>query len=287
MKKTIFYLGIILFSGISLQAQSAFEVTVTGEKNGRSVFFFPGFACTGEVWDETIPEISKDYKCYVFTFAGFGNVPPLKGNWLKTIQEEIVDFIKDEKIENPVLVGHSFGGTLSYSLAISHPDLFAQIIAVDALPGLAALMIPGYDGEEIPYENPYSTQLLNMKEEEFNFMVAQQVQFMCLNQDKHSFLSEMIKAADRNTYVNGYIDMMNVDIRADMDKIKIPVTVLAATFPDLETVKKTYEDQFKKLPSADIRYAENAAHFIMFDQPDWFLQNLRQSLKQHEKRTGF
>jgi len=287
MKKTIFYLGIILFSGISLQAQSAFEVTVTGEKNGRSVFFFPGFACTGEVWDETIPEISKDYKCYVFTFAGFGNVPPLKGNWLKTIQEEIVDFIKDEKIENPVLVGHSFGGTLSYSLAIFHPDLFAQIIAVDALPGLAALMIPGYDGEEIPYENPYSTQLLNMKEEEFNFMVAQQVQFMCLNQDKHSFLSEMIKAADRNTYVNGYIDMMNVDIRADMDKIKIPVTVLAATFPDLETVKKTYEDQFKKLPSADIRYAENAAHFIMFDQPDWFLQNLRQSLKQHEKRTGF
>src|SRR5690625_4661298 len=287
MKKTIFYLGIILFSGISLQAQSAFEVTVTGEKNGRSVFFFPGFACTGEVWDETIPEISKDYKCYVFTFAGFGNVPPLKGNWLKTIQEEIVDFIKDEKIENPVLVGHSFGGTLSYSLAISHPDLFAQIIAVDALPGLAALMIPGYDGEEIPYENPYSTQLLNMKEEEFNFMVAQQVQFMCLNQDKHSFLSEMIKAADRNTYVNGYIDMMNVDIRDDMDKIKIPVTVLAATFPDLETVKKTYEDQFKKLPSADIRYAENAAHFIMFDQPDWFLQNLRQSLKQHEKRTGF
>lgn len=287
MKKTIFYLGIILFSGISLQAQSAFEVTVTGEKNGRSVFFFPGFACTGEVWDETIPEISKDYKCYVFTFAGIGNVPPLKGNWLKTIQEEIVDFIKVEKIENPVLVGHSFGGTLSYSLAISHPDLFAQIIAVDALPGLAALMIPGYDGEEIPYENPYSTQLLNMKEEEFNFMVAQQVQFMCLNQDKHSFLSEMIKAADRNTYVNGYIDMMNVDIRADMDKIKIPVTVLAATFPDLETVKKTYEDQFKKLPSADIRYAENAAHFIMFDQPDWFLQNLRQSLKQHEKRTGF
>ena len=66
--------------------------------------------------------------------------------------------------------------------------------------------------------------------------------------------------------------------REEIAKIKVPVVILAATFPDKATVEKTYQTQFEKLPSVKIFYAENAAHFVMYDQPEWFLKNLTENV---------
>jgi pimeloyl-ACP methyl ester carboxylesterase len=72
--------------------------------------------------------------------------------------------------------------------------------------------------------------------------------------------------------------MLNLDLRKEIAKIKVPVVILAATFPDKATVEKTYQTQFEKLPSVKIFYAENAAHFVMYDQPEWFLKNLTENV---------
>ena len=42
-------------------AQTPFEVNVKGV--GQPVLLFPGFTCTGEVWDDTVAELSKNYEC--------------------------------------------------------------------------------------------------------------------------------------------------------------------------------------------------------------------------------
>lgn len=83
----------------------------------------------------------------------------------------------------------------------------------------------------------------------------------------------------RKTYANGYIDMLNLDLRKDIAKIKIPVLVLAASQPNLETVTKTYADQYKNLPTITIHYAENSAHFVMFDQPEWYIKEVKQNMQ--------
>ncbi|WP_321538359.1 alpha/beta fold hydrolase [Flavobacterium piscinae] len=152
------------------------------------------------------------------------------------------------------------------------------MIAVDALPCSAALMIPNYNCEKIPYDNPQSKMMLQMDDAAFKGMNAQQVQFMCKNKEKHPTILEMMNKADRKTYVNGYIDMLNLDLREEIAKIKIPVVILVATFPDKTTVEKTYQAQFEKLPSVKIYYAENAAHFVMYDQPEWFRNNIIDNL---------
>jgi pimeloyl-ACP methyl ester carboxylesterase len=139
-------------------------------------------------------------------------------------------------------------------------------------------MIPNYNGEKIPYDNPQSKMMLQMDEASFQAMNAQTVGFMCKNPEKQKVIIEMMKKADRKTYVNGYIDMLNLDLREEIAKIKIPVIILAATFPDQATVEKTYQAQFEKLPSVKIYYAENAAHFVMYDQPEWFLKNVKANL---------
>jgi pimeloyl-ACP methyl ester carboxylesterase len=267
----------LLTSVLTANSQSSFKVVVSGK--GQPILLFPGFGCTGEVWNDAVAELSKTHQCHVFTFAGFGNVPPIEGQWLTKIKDGIISYVREKKIKKSILLGHSLGGTLSLWLASVEPDMFTKIIAIDALPASAALMIPNYKGEPIAYNNPQSNMMLQMDSASFAAMNALNVPYMCKNVEKQKVVIDWMNKADRKTYVYGYIDMLNLDLREAIAKIKIPVIVLGAANPDIATVEKTYKAQYAKLPSVVIHYAENSAHFVMYDQPNWLMDKLLDNLK--------
>lgn len=259
--------------------QTTFTVQVTGK--GEPVFLFPGFGCPGEVWEETAGELSKTYECHIFTFAGFGNVPAIEIPWLPKIKDEIISYTNSLQSGKPVLIGHSLGGTLSLWLTSSEPNMFKKAIVVDALTCTAALLNPNYrKGDFYEYDNPQSNNILNMSNEEFKAMNEQSVPFMCLNKEKQNTIVSWLCMADRKTYVYGYVDYLNLDLREDISKIKIPVIILAATaYPDKNSIQATYNSQYQKLPGIKILYADNSAHFIMFDQPEWFIEKIKENVK--------
>lgn len=275
--KSILIVVLMLLTTKSVLCQTAFKVDVKGK--GDPVLLFPGFGCTGEVWNETVAELSKNYECHIFTFAGFGTVPPIEGQWLSTIKNQVISYVKTNKLKKATIIGHSLGGTLSLWLASEETNLFKKLILVDALPASAALMIPNYKGDIISYDNPQSKMMLAMDQKEFNAMNSQLTSYMCLNKEKQKTINEWMNIADRKTYVYGYIDMLNLDLRKEIAKIKIPVVILAATNPDLNTVEKTYKAQYENLPSVKIYYAANSAHFVMYDQPEWFIQKVKSELQ--------
>ncbi|MBT1705031.1 alpha/beta fold hydrolase [Chryseosolibacter indicus] len=277
MKTKAFIFFFLLISVLAAKSQSAFQVVIKGK--GQPILMFPGFGCTGAVWDDAVAELSKTHQCHVFTFAGFGNVTPIEGPWLLKIKDGVIAYVKERKLKKPILLGHSLGGTLSLWLATIEPDMFSKIIAVDALPSSAALMIPNYKGDPIPYDNPQSNMILKMDSASFAAMNARTVLYMCKNTEKQKTLIDWMNKADRKTYVYGYIDMLNLDLREAIAKIKIPVVILGAANPDRTTVEKTYKTQYEKLPSVVIHYAENSSHFLMYDQPDWFIEKLLNNIK--------
>lgn len=277
MKTKIFASLIVIISYcIESSAQAPFQVVVKGK--GSPILLFPGFGCTGEVWNETVAVLSKTNECHIFTFAGFGNVPPIATPWFAKIKDGVINYVKDNKLKKPILLGHSLGGTLSLWLAASEKEMFKKAIVVDALPCSAALMIPGYTGETIPYETPRSKMILDMDSVSFSNMNAQAVSYMCLNKEKQPTVLRWMNAVDRKTYVYGYVDMLNLDLRKEIAGIKIPVIILAATHPDITAVQKTYQAQYENLPTVKIHYADHAAHFVMFDQPEWFVTNVKEAI---------
>lgn len=278
MKKQVvlFVLSMILIQSVSL-AQQAFRVTVTGK--GDPVLLFPGFACTGEVFDETVKELSRNYECHSFTFAGFGGVPPIGTPWLPQIREQVVAYVKAKKLNKPAIIGHSLGGSLGFWLAVTEPTLFRKLIAVDALPCNGAVMMPNYDASTIVYDNPYSKQMLQTDTATFRKQAQQQVGFMMLNKEKQARVVDWMMQADRTTYVYGYIDLLKLDLREQMDKVQIPVVVLAATHPNKAMVETTYSQQLSKLSNKVVHYADGAAHFVMYDQPVWYLNKIKENIQ--------
>ena len=275
-KKTIVVAILILSFGAQAQIKS-FEVTVEGQ--GKPILLFPGFTCTGAVWKDTVKELSKNYECHVFTFAGFGDVPAIKKPWLSKIKEGVTQYVIENKLEKATIIGHSLGGTLGLWLAIDDNAKYKKIIVIDALPSAGALMIPNYDSNNIVYDNPFNQRLLDMDTDSFETMATQMASGMSLNKNKHNVIKDWIMQADRKTYVYGYTDLLKLDLRQSVSKITIPVTVLAATQPyGEEAVKKTYAEQYKNLKNYSIKYAKESAHFIMFDQPEWLLNTINEAL---------
>ncbi len=279
MKKTLLLLLLVFLANLFIiNAQApAFKVEVTGK--GSPVLFFPGFACSGEIWKETTKELSARYECHTFTFAGFGGVAPITMPWLPEIKAQVMAYVNRLQLQQPVLVGHSLGGTFALWMAAGQTDRFKKVIVVDALPCSGALMVPNFKAADMVYDNPYSKQLLNMDSAAFRNMAKQQVSFMALTKDKHQQLVDWIVTSDRKTYVYGYVDMLKLDLREDIANIKIPVVILAATHPDKAMIEKTYRSQYEKLPTVQFHYADKAAHYVMLDQPEWFNTKLKENLQ--------
>lgn len=264
--------GIIFFCTALLYAQNReFKVEVVGQ--GEPVLLFPGFTCTAKIWDDLVTELSKTNQCHIFTFAGFGGVPAIEKPWLPKIKKGLEEYIDKMALENSTLIGHSLGGSLALWLGTEDSYNFNKIIVVDALPSVGALMIPNFNKEHIVYDNPYNQRLLEMNQDEFKTMAIQFAQGMSLNTEKHQQIIDWIIQADRETYVYGYTDLLKLDLRDDIAKIKSPIFILGATHPfGEEIVKKTFESQYAQLKDYSIKYVKESAHFIMYDQPEWFVE---------------
>jgi pimeloyl-ACP methyl ester carboxylesterase len=153
MKNVRIVIAMLLVSVTFASAQKSFKVELKG--SGGPVLLFPGFACPGEIWEETVATLSKTKECHVFTFAGFGGVAPIDTPWFSTIKNEIVSYVKQKDLSSPVIIGHSLGGTLGLWLASEQTEMFKKVIVIDGLPGAIAMMNPSYKkGDVIPYNGP-------------------------------------------------------------------------------------------------------------------------------------
>src|SRR5690606_27364343 len=120
---------------------------------GTPILFFPGFTCTGEVWQDVVTELSKTNECHVFTFAGFGDVLPIETPWLPKIKNEVEAYIKVNKLKNTVIIGHSLCGALGLWLASEQIVELKKLIVVDALPSSGALRMLDFNPDYLQYDS--------------------------------------------------------------------------------------------------------------------------------------
>uniref|UniRef100_UPI00404AB824 alpha/beta fold hydrolase n=1 Tax=Gelidibacter sp. TaxID=2018083 RepID=UPI00404AB824 len=257
--------------------QSPIHVKVTG--SGKPIVLIPGFTVPGESWDTTVNQLEKNYECHVITLAGFGGKEPINFPWLPQVTKAIEDYIKDKELTHVTIIGHSLGGTIATWLASREHHTISNMILVDALPAAGAIMIPNYNPENLQYDSPFNTQQLAMTTTEIEQMAAGMAQGMCMNQEAQKKIQEWIVMADRKTFVYGYTDYLKLDMREDLKHISIPVTIIAAEKPfGREMVIETYKNQYKNLSNYDLIIADNSAHFVMFDKPEWFMEQIQRIL---------
>lgn len=103
---------------------------------GPALVFVPGLGDTAHVFDKFGPKFTKTNHVYGITRRGFGrsSAPPLTdANYdANRLGDDVVAVIDVLKLERPVLVGHSIGGSELSSVGDRYPDKVSGLIYLDA-----------------------------------------------------------------------------------------------------------------------------------------------------------
>lgn len=276
MSKFIFKIGLLcaMLSG-AMGACFAQSFSVQRAGNGKqAVVLIPGFACSGDVWRQTVDVLQDDHTCYVLTMPGFAGVQPEENPSFEHWAEQISDFIREENIDHPILIGHSMGGGLALKIASMYPDLLKGIIVVDALPCLAAIYNPDFQAREVSDDESTAAcaGLPEMGDDRFRRQAYISAMGLTTDSLRYDDLVEWSMSSDRRTYYKMFRDYSHVDLRLDMKRITVPTLVLLEH--PFKNMAGMVESQFGNRSNMRLAYAEKGLHFIMFDDREWYIRQV-------------
>lgn len=269
LKFTFILLTIITFS---YAQSSAIHIEVSG--SGNPIIFLPGFTNPGSIWNDTVEHLEQEGEYHLVSYAGFNGNAPIAMPWYETIKNELIAYIQHKDLKGVQIISHSMGGNLAVDIAAILPDRVKSMVLVDAIPCMRELMMPGVPVEQIKYESPYNKQMLAMNDEQFKQSLTYMAQNMTNKKDKVQVLIDWMLEADRKTYVYGYTDLLKLDLRPRLKKVKAKTLILGAGYPTLDIAKTNFEKQYNQLGQKTIEMIPDSKHFVMFDQPELFYQKV-------------
>ncbi|MBX2945624.1 MAG: alpha/beta hydrolase [Cyclobacteriaceae bacterium] len=272
-------------------ASPSFKVEKVG-KGKQHIILIPGLTCPGDVWNETIARYKSTYTLHVISLPGFAGTPAIEtAEYLKTMRDELIGYIKDNKLKKPILVGHSLGGFLSLWISAVEPDLVGPNFIVDALPFLPAIQNPAATVETI---KPMAASMRDMMKNATPEQIKQSQQYylstMASSPDKLELIGRWGLESHAPTVAQAMYELQTIDLRNDVAAINVPVTVLGAwiAYKDYgvthESALKNFSDQYQHVKNVTIQLTDTAKHFIMYDDPKWFFEQMDKFLSTNKNR---
>ncbi len=267
-------------------AHPNFTVRVVGK--GRPMLLIPGLTCPGAVWDETVARYQSQYQCHIVSLAGFGGAPaPAATNaLLLNVRDQLLAYIKTQKLNKPAVIGHSLGGFMGLWLSATQPEAVGPLVIVDSLPFLAAIQNPAATVEQAKPQAEAMRQQMS-KGQMTTAQQRQMVAGMVTDTARQTLLSRWGAASDPATVAQAMYDLYTTDLRQDVARIQQPVLVLGAWAAyqqygaTKESTRAIFARQYAKLPQHRIEMSEAGKHFLMYDDTAWFFQQTDAFLKQN------
>jgi pimeloyl-ACP methyl ester carboxylesterase len=263
MRKTILLAVLCLAATAhAAPAHPSFSVTSTGK--GRPILLIPGLGCGANVWDETVRHLEGKAELHVITLAGFAGQPRIDGPVLATARREIAAWVRERRMERPLIIGHSLGGFLALWLAASEPDLFAGIVVVDGAPFLFGLGNEGATAEQ-------ARQLAPSLRERFaaSFSANGRATLAAMMKrpadvDRVAALSER---SDPAAVADAMVELMVTDLRPALPSI----TAAALIVVNGTTPSEMFAKQTAAIRGRRVVQIPGTLHFVMLDDPPAFL----------------
>lgn len=251
----------------------AFDVVRVG--HGRPMILIPGLLSAGEVWNSAVERYRDRFDMHVLTLAGFAGVPALRTDkYLEAERDAIIRYIRENRLEKPVLVGHSLGAFLAFWVAATAPELVGPIIAVDGVPYLPGLgdtsMTPAKANAQAAQ---FSAMAATFTSEQLGMQVAMVLRTQSRDSSHSAMGARWGRASDGATMGRAMAEMFTTDLRADVAAIRTPVLLIASGFDVTddrrERVLARYAAQVSRIRDRRVVMARNARHFVMLDDPQY------------------
>jgi pimeloyl-ACP methyl ester carboxylesterase len=270
------------------QLHEGLQVEVRGE--GRPVLFIPGLNSAADTWAPTCEALRADgVQCHLLQLPGFAGLPALEDQaerpFMPEMRRLVLDYIEAAELDRPVVIGHSLGGALGLMLAIEAPEQIGKLVVVDSLPFFPAATNPAATvASTKPMAEAMRAGMKAQTDEAYLAQAKAAVIGMSRNPEKAALIQQWGQSSDRNATTQAMFELFTTDLRPELGKVQAETKVLgawAAYQPMGSTEESTrgiFASQYANLPNVEIVMAPTAYHFIMFDDHDWLLAEVRAHL---------
>lgn len=110
-------------------------------KGAPALVFLHGWCDSSDIWRETIAEFSEEHRCIAPDMRGHGQ-SSFAGDhayFPEALSSDVVALWQSLGLDQPIVVGHSFGGFLAAEIARRYPDFARAVVIVDQPLDLAGL----------------------------------------------------------------------------------------------------------------------------------------------------
>jgi pimeloyl-ACP methyl ester carboxylesterase len=254
----------------------------------RTLIFIPGLSCGPWEWYGTIAHEMPAATIYALTLPGFDGRPAsLKKPLIAAFVSDFATLLASRHIVQPVVIGHSLGGTLAIVLGETYPDRLHSVVAVDGLPVFPTMST--FDAQQrmaaamrmaMPVVNATPAQFLTANEQ---FMAS----FGTADPTLVEPAAQLLSQSDPVAAAAWLVEDVSGDWRPELREVTIPlIEIMPYNAPDhvappnftLDQTQAFYASLLAGAPKLTILPVPGARHFAMLDQPALFDATLDRAL---------
>lgn len=245
------------------------------------LILFPCLGCDGRSFDQFMARNAERYTMYAVTWPGMGDtaLPEVDRSrntpFFDYIVEALVELIRDERLERPVVLGHSAAGPFVVRFAHDHPDLIGKAISVDAVitNGDTLGFTPEQRNAWAEKDFEEGTRPYRDDEEAWRQFNVQSAGALG---ERSKFYVDMWLTPPKEHVFAYWLDWEKTDAGAMLSRLEVPLLSVHAIRPDDPAPAATRAAIVARFaanrasPLVEVAFVEDAYHTIWERQPEAF-----------------
>lgn len=217
-----------------------------------TVFLVPGIDGTADLFYRQIPLLAKQFNVVAF---------PLPNKRMASMDDLVSDFAELIRETSPgpvILCGESFGGALSLSLGLRHPELVRALVIVNSFPyldnRLQLLAAP-----RLLRLIPWGAMPLARR------LTEHRIHSSHVGEDELREFRQRTRSIEREGYIRRMQIVSGHDVRNDLHRIKAPTLFLAGTEDRLVPSARWATYMGERVPDSEVMLLDGYGHCCLIN----------------------
>ena len=218
-----------------------------------------GLGADSTIWERITPYLKNQFDLHVYELHGHGRTPALENPSLENEVAALRQWIEEQGLYYPTLVGHGLGGMIAMRYTFDHPADVKRLVVIDAAP--KQLATP-------EQKDDIARSLL----EDYDRFVASRYVAISPDEAVNERAVDMALRTDSATFASLLLDSFDWDVSDEISSQAVPMLVVGSQsfLPDAG-----YERQYLTMYGfADARALafkrlEGTGHYCMLEKPTY------------------
>lgn len=234
---------------------------------GQPVIILHGIFGVSDNWVTIGKKLAEKFSVYIPDQRNHGQSPHSVTFNYYALADDLLEFIREHKLEKPIIIGHSMGGKVAMTFALEHPDIVEKLVVVDISPRK-------YPGRNIHFDMINAMMAVDFDTVETREDVENQLLESIPNKRIRLFVMKSLYRKTRHTFdwrLNLEAISANMDFVFDgvesTDSYQKPTLFIRAGVSDY--IQDSDTPLIKELfPNAKIQIIDDASHWVHADNPE-------------------